>query len=73
MARKIYFDVTVTCWRRMLNLDNGPGKVRSQSSGSIGTSSVMSTASKKREKIALARLKVNQLMQRHARDEKENG
>ena len=52
-------------WCKGSKSGNFKDKNRSLNSGSIGATSSSSTVSRKREKVALAQLKVNQLMKRH--------
>ena len=52
-------------WCKGSKSGNFKDKIRSLNSGSIGATSSSPTVSKKREKVALAQLKVNQLMKRH--------
>ena len=52
-------------WCKGSKSGNFKDKIRSLNSGSIGATSTSPTVSKKREKVALAQLKGNQLMKRH--------
>ena len=64
MAKKVHLDEVVASWCKKPRL-YGSGKGRSQISSLTSGTSSASALSKKREKMALAQLKVNQLMQRH--------
>ena len=64
MGKKVHLDGVVASWCRKPRL-YGSGKGQSQISSLTSGISSASALSKKREKIALAQLKVNQLMQRH--------
>lgn len=64
MDKKIYLDKVVACWQRKSKL-HSIGKGQSQISVSRSAASSASALSKKREKVALAQLKINQLKQRH--------
>ena len=64
MAKKVHLDEVVASWCKKTRL-YGSGKGRSQISSLTSGTSSASALSKKREKMALAQLKVNQLMQRH--------
>ena len=57
-------DEVVECWCKGSKSGDFKYKTQSLISGLIGASSASSTVSKKREKVALAQLKVNQLMKR---------
>jgi hypothetical protein len=64
MAKKVHLDGVVTSWCRKSKLDRR-GKARSLISSLTSGTSSGSALSKKRERMALTQLKVNQLMQRH--------
>ena len=65
MEKKVHLDEVVESWCKGSKSGNFKNKIRSLNSGSIGATSSSSTVSRKREKVALAQLKVNQLMKRH--------
>ena len=59
MEKKVHLDEVVESWCKGSKSGNFKDKIRSLNSGSIGATSSSSTVSKKREKVALAQLKVN--------------
>ena len=65
MEKKVHLDEVVESWCKGSKSGNFKNKIRSLNGGSIGATSSSSTVSRKREKVALAQLKVSQLTKRH--------
>ena len=65
MEKKVHLDEVVERWCKGLKSGDFKDKIRSLNSGSIGATSSSSIVFRKREKVGLVQLKVNQLMKRH--------